>query len=179
MSLRDLRSFVVGALLVGCGRRAPRYTVAQTAGYAQVTADSAILVFPPSLHAGWALNIDESSTSINDYYWIVVIPHAPRYQLIWFMVDETPSGHRTKVTVDQFLARARLGAGLALGGGPYVQQLDSIRLAAIAINGRPSLVVRGRTSIERLFDQRPPFVEFVRHTRGEQSVFDTVAVTYR
>jgi len=179
MSLGVLRKIVVGAFLFGCGRPAPPWPVPTSRAYAVVTRDSAILVFPPVPSATCVLNISESRTTINDYYWSAIIPHTPHYQSVWFMVDEAPDGRRASVPVEQFVTHARLGAFRGTGNGPYVDVLDSIPLTLTVILGRPTIVVRGTPAVRRLFDQRPSFVTFVRHTRGAQSATDSVAITYR
>lgn len=179
MFLRALGRIVVGAILFGCGRPARPSPVPTSGGYAAVSSDSAVLVFPPGPSASFVLNMSESRTAINDYYWSVIIPHTPHYQSVWLMVDEVPDGHRASIPVEQFVTRARLGAFRETGSGPYVDVLDSIPLTLTVILGRPAIVVHGKPAVRRLFDQRPSFVTFVRHTRDAQSVTDSVAITYR
>jgi hypothetical protein len=144
-----------------------------------VTRDSAVLIFPRSPASAFVLNIGQPATTINDYYWSVVIPHTPHFQSVWFMIDEVRDGLRAVVPIEQFVTHARLGAFRGTGNGPYVDVLDSITLMLKAIGGRPAIVVHGRVAVRRLFDQRPTFVTFVRHTRDEPSTIDSVAVAYR
>jgi len=179
VSLRDLPFAAVTAFLVGCAHSAPVPVVPDSLGYAAVTRDSAVLVFPLAPSTSLVLNIGQPATTVNDYYWSVVIPHAPHAQSVWFMIDEVPNAARTVVSVEQFVTRARLGAFRGAGSGPYVDILDSIPLALTGIAGRPAIVVRGRVAVRRLFDQRPTFVTFVRHTRDQPSATDSVAVAYR
>ena len=179
MYLRVLRMVAVGILVVGCGRPAPLSPVPASRGYAAVTRDSAVLVFPPEPSGAFVLNMSESKTAINDYYWSAIIPHAPLYQSVWFMVDEVPDGRRASVPVEQFVTHARLGAFRGTGSGPYVDVLDSIPLTLTVVLGRPTIVVHGKVPVRRLFDQRPSFVTFVRHTRDAESATDSVAITYR
>ena len=179
MSLRNFRFVPVAAFLFGCTRSTPLSVVPERVGYAAVTRDSVVLVFPPVPSGSFVLNIDQPATTVNDYYWSVVIPHTPRFQSVWFMIDGVRDGHRIVVPIEVFVTRARLGAFRGTGSGPYVDVLDSIPLSLIGIGGRLAIVVHGRAAVRRLFDQRPTFVTFVRHTRNQPSATDSVAVAYR
>ena len=179
MSLRVSRRIVVGAFLLGCGRHVRPWAVPTSGGYAAVTRDSAVLVFPPGPSGAFVLNMSQSKTAINDYYWGAVIPHTPHYQSVWFMVDEVPYGQRASVPVERFVTHARLGAFRETGSGPYVDVLDSIPLTLTVVLGRPAIVVHGNPAVRKLFDQRPTFVTFVRHTREAESAIDSVAIIYR
>jgi hypothetical protein len=179
MSLRTLRTIVVGAFVLGCGRPTIPSAVPASGGYAAVTRDSAVIVFPPAPSASFVLNMSESRTGINDYYWIAIIPHTPHSQSVWFMVDEVPGGRRASVPVEQFVTHARFGAYRGTDNGPFVELLDSIPLTLTVILGRPAIVVHGGQAVRSLFDQRPSFVTFVRYTREARSATDSVAITYR
>ena len=166
-------------LLAGCVRSRSVGLPPDVGAYASVARDSALLVFPsdPSQSA-WPINLDEEDAGAEDYHWIVTIPHRPKTRLVWFAVNHKKGQRRSIASLAEFVAQAHPTAGRA-EEGPFVSTLDSIQLGVIAVRGRLAIVVRGRTSVAELFDQRPPVVTFVRHTRGQPSAFDSVAVMYR
>ena len=166
-------------LLAGCVRSRSVGLPPDVGAYASVARDSALLVFPsdPS-QSGWPINLDEEDAGAEDYHWIVTIPHRPKTRLVWFAVNHKKGQRRSIASLAEFVAQAHPTAGRA-EEGPFVSTLDSIQLGVIAVRGRLAIVVRGRTSVAELFDQRPPVVTFVRHTRGQPSAFDSVAVMYR